>query len=69
MLRNLKSPETYFQAAFRVQSPWTLKNPKGDDPNREDILKPVCFVFDFALLCCFQTGHYLALLSGTKPQF
>ena len=24
MLRNLKSPETYFQAAFRVQSPWVL---------------------------------------------
>lgn len=48
MLRNLKSPETYFQAAFRVQSPWSIKNPEGDDPNREDIVKPVCFVFDFA---------------------
>jgi len=48
MLRNLKSPETYFQAAFRVQSPWSIKNPDGDDPAREDILKPVCFVFDFA---------------------
>lgn len=48
MLRNLKSPETYFQAAFRVQSPWSIKNPNGDDPNEEQILKPVCFVFDFA---------------------
>jgi hypothetical protein len=48
MLRNLKSPETYFQAAFRVQSPWVIRNPKGDDPNTEEILKPVCFVFDFA---------------------
>jgi hypothetical protein len=48
MLRNLKSPETYFQAAFRVQSPWSIKNPDGDAPNREDVLKPVCFVFDFA---------------------
>jgi len=48
MLRNLKSPETYFQAAFRVQSPWAIKNPNGDDPNAEEILKPVCFVFDFA---------------------
>lgn len=48
MLRNLKSPETYFQAAFRVQSPWSIKNPEGDDPNREEILKPICFVFDFA---------------------
>ena len=48
MLRNLKSPETYFQAAFRVQSPWSIKNPDGDNPQREDVLKPVCFVFDFA---------------------
>ncbi|QDZ15289.1 DEAD/DEAH box helicase family protein [Humibacter ginsenosidimutans] len=48
MLRNLKAPETYFQAAFRVQSPWSIKNPNGDDPNEEEILKPVCFVFDFA---------------------
>jgi hypothetical protein len=48
MLRNLKSPETYFQAAFRVQSPWSIKNPNGDNPDEEEILKPVCFVFDFA---------------------
>jgi len=48
MLRNLKSPESYFQAAFRVQSPWSIKNPNGDDPHEEEILKPVCFVFDFA---------------------
>lgn len=48
MLRNLNSPETYFQAAFRVQSPWAIPNPDGDDPNAEAVLKPVCFVFDFA---------------------
>ena len=48
MLRNLSSPETYFQAAFRVQSPWSIKNPEGDDPSREEILKPAAFVFDFA---------------------
>jgi len=48
MLRNLKSPETYFQSAFRVQSPWSIRNPNGDDPNEEEIFKPVCFVFDFA---------------------
>jgi hypothetical protein len=54
MLRNLKSPETYFQAAFRVQSPWSIKNPHGDDPNEEEILKPVCFVFDFAPMRALQ---------------
>jgi hypothetical protein len=35
MLRNLKSPETYFQSAFRVQSPWSIKNPNGDSPNED----------------------------------
>ena len=48
MLKNLKSPESYFQAAFRVQSPWSIKNPNGDNPHEEAIMKPVCFVFDFA---------------------
>ena len=44
MLRNSSSPETYFQAAFRVQSPWTIKDEWGE----EVILKPTCYVFDFA---------------------
>ena len=48
MLRNSSSPETYFQAAFRVQSPWTVRNPDGDSPNDELIVKQECYVFDFA---------------------
>jgi len=48
MLRNSSSPETYFQAAFRVQSPWTIKNPDNTSPNREQIMKEECYVFDFA---------------------
>jgi len=48
MLRNLTSPETYFQAAFRVQSPWTVKNPDGKSPNSEEIIKKECYIFDFA---------------------
>ena len=48
MLRNLNSPETYFQTAFRVQSPWTIKNPDGKSPNKEEIIKRECYVFDFA---------------------
>lgn len=44
MLRNARSPETYFQAAFRVQSPWTTR----DEWGKEVILKPYCYVFDFA---------------------
>ena len=40
MLRNLQSPETYFQAAFRVQSPWEIDG---------DVIKKECYVFDFAI--------------------
>ena len=45
MLRNLKSPETYFQTAFRVQSPWEITDEKGV----RRIMKEECYVFDFAL--------------------
>lgn len=48
MLRNSSSPETYFQAAFRVQTPWVIKNPDDKSPNKEEILKEECYVFDFA---------------------
>jgi hypothetical protein len=44
MLRKLSSPESYFQAAFRVQSPWTVK----DENQNTIIVKPECYVFDFA---------------------
>jgi hypothetical protein len=48
MLRNSSSPETYFQAAFRVQTPWTIKNTDSKSPNKEEIIKQECYVFDFA---------------------
>jgi hypothetical protein len=69
MLRNLTSPETYFQAAFRVQTPWTIRNPDDagrvsaqsilpigkrseatydKSPNKVEILKNECYIFDFA---------------------
>ena len=48
MLRNSSSPETYFQAAFRVQTPWSIKNPDSKSPNKEEILKEECYIFDFA---------------------
>ncbi|ANL28671.1 GIY-YIG nuclease domain-containing protein [Rhizobium phaseoli] len=68
MLRNLKSPETYFQAAFRVQSPWAIRNPNGDNPNEEEILKPVCFVFDFAPTRALrQLSEYGIGLSPGEP--
>jgi hypothetical protein len=45
MLRNLSTPETYFQAAFRVQSPWVIDIEAG----KHQIMKEECYVFDFAL--------------------
>ena len=66
MLRNLTSPETYFQAAFRVQSPWAITNPNGDNPNEEEILKPVAFVFDFATTRALrQMADYASGLNPT----
>ncbi|MBK8294604.1 MAG: restriction endonuclease [Solirubrobacterales bacterium] len=49
MLRELKSPETYFQAAFRVQSPWAtsiVDSVEGGTKNL--VLKEHCYVIDFA---------------------
>lgn len=48
ILRNLNSPETYFQAAFRVQSPWTIKNTEKGLLNDTEIIKKECYVFDFS---------------------
>tara|TARA_X000000368_G_scaffold418262_1_gene417293 strand:- start:92 stop:2590 length:2499 start_codon:yes stop_codon:yes gene_type:complete len=46
MLRNLSAPETYFQTAFRAQSSWTVD--VENKPNKLEILKKECYVFDFA---------------------
>lgn len=45
-LRNTDKPETYFQTAFRAQSPWVLRD--ADDPMRKNIMKSICYVLDFA---------------------
>lgn len=45
MLRNISSPETYFQSAFRVQSPWVIEQDNGETK----IIKRKCYIFDFAL--------------------
>lgn len=48
ILRNLNSPETYFQAAFRVQSPWAIKNTEMSVSENTEVLKNECYVFDFS---------------------
>ena len=67
ILRSLKSPESYFQASFRVQSPWTTRAQDGT----RTINKETCFVFDFdpnrALSLIYQYGTKLAG-EGTKSK-
>ena len=64
MLRNLSSPESYFQAAFRVQSPWTIKKEDG----KIEILKKECYVIDFALdRALKQIADYSCKLNVKEP--
>ena len=63
MLCNLKSPETYFQSAFRVQSPWTAVN----DAGQTKIIKEECYIFDFALNRALrQISDYSCRLNTTE---
>jgi len=51
-----------------VKSPWSIKNPNGDDPHEEESLKPVCFVFDFAPTRALrQLSEYAIGLSPNEP--
>lgn len=45
MLCSLRAPETYFQAAFRAQSPWVVYD--SHDHTMVENHKPQCYVFDF----------------------
>ncbi len=66
MLRSLKSPETYFQAAFRVQSPWST----GAGRHVECARRP-CYVFEFdpnrALSLVAEYGMRLAATGDDDP--
>lgn len=68
MLRSQKSPESYFQAAFRVQSPWTGK----DNAGATTVLKDTVYVFDFdpnrALSLVAEYGSKLATLGDASPK-
>ena len=72
MLRDTTSPETYFQSAFRVQTPWKLKNPTGRNPNEVQIIKEKCYVYDFApdraLSKIADYAARLDLNSNAKPE-
>lgn len=49
MLRELSRPETYFQAAFRVQSPWSYRRVDVEQGGDEEVVvKENCYVIDFS---------------------
>jgi hypothetical protein len=67
ILRNCSSPETYFQAAFRVQTPWTVQNPDLLSPHKQQVLKDECYVFDFAPdRALRQIADYSCRLNATE---
>ena len=49
MLQEIKSPEAYFQAAFRVQSPWASRLMAPGEGGEVDVIhKEQCYVLDFS---------------------
>lgn len=75
MLRELKSPESYFQAAFRVQSPWSYKYVNTDEGGLEEaVVKEQCYVIDFSpnralrLIVEYATKLRAAATSGTDEE-
>lgn len=69
MLRSLKSPESYFQSAFRVQSPWASRRP---DSQVETVHKHTCYVFEFdpnrALSLVAEYGMRLGSTGDITPK-
>jgi len=53
ILNDIQSAESYFQAIFRIQSAWF-------DKKKNEALKPVGYVFDFAISRCLRTTYEYA---------
>lgn len=53
ILNDIESAESYFQAIFRIQSAWF-------DQEKNQILKPIGYVFDFAISRCLRTTYQYA---------
>lgn len=68
MLRNLKSPETYFQAAFRVQSPWTVRTGSGTDQIiQEKLIKFATRVPIFMYLTDYRERSLKDVITQLEP--
>lgn len=69
MLREMKSPESYFQAAFRVQSPWMSRMvDTAEGGQTEFVHKEHCYVIDFSLnRALTQIVDYATQLRADSP--
>lgn len=62
VLNDVSSPESYYQAIFRVQSAWV-------NPDTKVVIKPRAWVFDFAISRCLRlTFHYADALADQLDQ-
>ncbi len=62
ILNDVASPESYYQAIFRVQSSWC-------DKDTRKVIKPKAWVFDFAITRCLRlTFHYADALADQLDQ-
>lgn len=62
ILNDVASPESYYQAIFRVQSSWC-------DRDTWKVIKPKAWVFDFAITRCLRlTFHYADALADQLDQ-
>lgn len=69
MLRSMNSPETYFQSAFRVQSPWALPQVDPTGGESKVIIKDRCYVFDYdPNRALRQVSDYATRLTGATAQ-
>lgn len=62
VLNDVKSPESYYQAIFRVQSAWV-------DRKAGKVIKPDAWIFDFAISRCLRlTYNYAQALADQLDQ-
>lgn len=62
VLNDVKSPESYYQAIFRVQSAWV-------DRKAGKVIKPNAWIFDFAISRCLRlTYNYAQALADQLDQ-
>lgn len=62
VLNDVKSPESYYQAIFRVQSAWVNRK-------EQKVIKPNAWIFDFAITRCLRlTFNYAEALADQLDQ-